>query len=269
MVKQSQVTIKVATTRQADDIVKINASNIVAMLKDKTMDEGTRIAILEQVMPTSFTAGATLTTILNTLKLKSIYFSMKNFVRVKFPLMHYCGQVEEEALHNSGATENFIDSNTVKRLKLGIKKLGLQRLVYNVDGTPNKHGTITHACDLLVKQGNKRERLRFYVSNLGKDRFIFGYPWFRKFNPNIDWENAKLRGPQVKVETIQHNAKLCAFDSTIFVIGPTHKIATDCAASAYRSVMEWLTRNGLGIDMDKTEYTSFKPPRALSHHVGT
>jgi len=61
-----------------------------------------------------------------------------------------------------------------------------------------------------VKQGNKKERLQFYVSNLGKDRFILGYPWFRKFNPDIDWENAKLRGPQVKVETIQHNAKLCA-----------------------------------------------------------
>jgi len=89
-------------------------------------------------------------------------------------------------------------------------KLNFQRPVYNVDGTENKHRTITHACDLLVKQGNKKERLRFYISNLGKDRFIFGYPWFRKFNPDVDWENTKLRGPQVKVETIQHNAKLYA-----------------------------------------------------------
>ena len=109
MVKQSWVTIKVATTRQADEVVKINASNIVTTLKDKTVDEGTRIAILEQVMPTSFTNRAILATILDMLKLKSVYFSMKNFVWVKFPLMYYQGQVEEEALLNSEATENFIN----------------------------------------------------------------------------------------------------------------------------------------------------------------
>ena len=210
MVAQSRATIKVANIGQANDAARINATNIVATLKDKTVDEETRIAILEQVMPTSFSDGATLATILDTLKLKSVYFSMKNFVQVKFPLMHYQGQADEEALLNSGATENFIDYETIKRLKLGTTKLEYQRPVYNVDGTPNKHGTITHACDLLVRQGNKRERLRFYVSNLGKDRFIFGYPWFRKFNPDVDWENAKLRGPQVRVEMIQHDAKLRA-----------------------------------------------------------
>ena len=50
-------------------------------------------------------------------------------------------------------------------------------------------------------------------------------------------------------------------DGSIFATGPTHKIATDRAASALRSVTEWLSRNGLGIDMDKTEYISFQPPR--------
>jgi len=138
------------------------------------------------------------------------YMSLKNYVRVQFPLLHYRGQSEESALLDSGATESFINSETVKRLRLGTKKLEFQRPVYNVDGTENKHGTITHACDLLVKQGNKKEQMRFYVSNLGKDRFILGYPWFRKFNPDVDWENAKLRGPQVKVETIWHDTKLHA-----------------------------------------------------------
>jgi len=52
--------------------------------------------------------------------------------------------------------------------------------------------------------------MRFYVSNLGKDRFVLGYPWFRKFNPDVDWENSKLRGPQIKVETIRHDTKLRA-----------------------------------------------------------
>ena len=82
--------------------------------------------------------------------------------------------------------ENFIDYKTVARLRLGTQKLTIPRPVFNVDGTNNCHGTITHACDLIVKQGNQKERQRFYVSNLGKDRFILGYPWFCAFTPDID-----------------------------------------------------------------------------------
>jgi len=101
-----------------------------------------------------------------------VYFSLKNYVRINFTLSHYQGQAEESALLNSEATENFIDHATVTRLRLGTKKLNLQRPVYNVDGTMNRHGTIMHACDLMVKQENKKVQQRFYVSNLGKDRFI-------------------------------------------------------------------------------------------------
>jgi len=43
------------------------------------------------------------------------------------------------------------------------------------------------------------------MSNLGKDRFILGYPWCRSFVPDIDWENAKLKGPAVQAETIRSN----------------------------------------------------------------
>jgi hypothetical protein len=40
--------------------------------------------------------------------------------------------------------------------------------------------------------------------DLGKDRFIFGYPWCQDFKPDIDWENSRLKGPKVKVETLLH-----------------------------------------------------------------
>ena len=57
-------------------------------------------------------------------------------------------------------------------------------------------------------------------------------------------------------------------DSSIFMMGPTHKIATDHVAAALRSMTEWLTRNSLGIDFDKTEYISFQPPCASTRYVG-
>jgi len=58
------------------------------------------------------------------------------------------------------------------------------------------------ACNLLVTQGNKKEQTRFFVTNLGSDWMLFGYPWFKKFNPDIDWEKSKLKGPKVKIETL-------------------------------------------------------------------
>jgi len=187
---------------------KFSAEQIEATLPEivKTYTDEQKLKLLHQALPEGDIGTEKHMALIKAMNIQGAilgqYMTVKNFVRIQFPLLHYRGQAEEGALLDSGATENFIDADTVKRLWLGTTKLNLQRPVYNVDGTENKHGTITHACDLLVKQGNKKERLQFYVSNLGKDRFIFGYPWFRKFNPDIDWENAKLRGPQVKVETI-------------------------------------------------------------------
>jgi len=69
----------------------------------------------------------------------------------------------------------------------------------------NKNGEITHYCNLFIKQGQKKLRQQFYVTNIGKDDFILGYPWFWGFNPDVDWANNQLKGPQIKIETIRHN----------------------------------------------------------------
>jgi hypothetical protein len=110
---------------------------------------------------------------------------------------------EEMGLLDTGATESFIDHKTVVRLRLGTQKLAVPRLVYNVDGLANRHSTITHVTYLLVTQGHKKQRVPFYVTNLGQDQFIFGYPWCQDFKPNINWENSMLNGPKIKVETLQ------------------------------------------------------------------
>jgi len=65
-----------------------------------------------------------------------------------------------------------------------------------------------------------------------------------------------------------HSLSTYIDDGSIFATGPTHKIATDHMAAALCSVMEWLTCNGLGIDLDKTEYISFQPPCASTRHIG-
>jgi len=112
------------------------------------------------------------------------------------------GRQEERALVDSGATANFIDQKTVKRLRLKTLKLEQTHSVRNIDGTFNQAGLITRACDLLISQGGKQEQTRFYVTNLGGDRFIFGYPWLATFTPSINWPQAIVNGPRFRVETL-------------------------------------------------------------------
>jgi len=111
---------------------------------------------------------------------------------------------EETILLDTGATENFIDQTTIDKLCLGTKRIPHTRAVYNVNGTLNRSGSITRACDLLVTQGNKKEQVWFFVTNLGRNQMLFGYPWFKKFNPDIDWEKSKLKGPRVQIKTLLH-----------------------------------------------------------------
>jgi Reverse transcriptase (RNA-dependent DNA polymerase) len=38
--------------------------------------------------------------------------------------------------------------------------------------------------------------------NLGQDHIILGYPWLREFNLEVDWEEGRLLGEEVKLEEI-------------------------------------------------------------------
>ena len=94
-----------------------------------------------------------------------------------------------------------MDQRMVKRLGIGLRPMKEPRRVFNVDGTENKHGTLTHYTLLRVKKGDKNLLQQFYVTSLGADCAIFGYPWLRDFNPNVDWGTGQVLGPPVRIET--------------------------------------------------------------------
>jgi hypothetical protein len=52
-----------------------------------------------------------------------MYVTKKNVLEIPFNFQTYMARAEEKALVNSGATENFINKKTVKRLRLGTKTL--------------------------------------------------------------------------------------------------------------------------------------------------
>ena len=80
------------------------------------------------------------------------------------------------ALVDSGATENFINLEYAKYLRLPIKQLAEPRKLFNVDGTTNKDGELRFYTDLQVQMGTQRSNLRFFLSNLGENKAILGYP---------------------------------------------------------------------------------------------
>jgi len=62
---------------------------------------------------------------------------------------------EEQALLDSGASENLIDEETWNTLGIGAFKLPKPITILQLDGTENKQGKITQYCWLKVKKGTK------------------------------------------------------------------------------------------------------------------
>jgi hypothetical protein len=113
-------------------------------------------------------------------------------------------KADESALIDSGATNNFIDEETWKRLGIGKKELARPVTVHIVDGTENKQGKITHYCWLRIVKGEKHMLQRFYIMALGKDRIILGYPFLYDFNPKINWKSGKVLGEPVQLQSSRY-----------------------------------------------------------------
>ena len=109
---------------------------------------------------------------------------------------------DERALLDSGATENFLDENVWRRLQIGRIKLPCPLTVHNVDGTENRTGKIEFYCWFKIYYQNCMAHMKFYLTSLGNDDFILGYPFLYVFNPGVDWRVAKLLGGSVRFESV-------------------------------------------------------------------
>jgi len=58
-------------------------------------------------------------------------------------------------------------------------------------------------------------------------------------------------------------------DGAIFATGASHGAVADKCADGFFRITNWLMRNGLRIDPDKTEFITFQSSRANPNHLGT
>jgi hypothetical protein len=79
------------------------------------------------------------------------------------------------------------------------------KMVKNVDGMENQEGQITHFCILRTTLGGKEKAQQFYITSLGRDRMILGYPWLCEYNPKIDWKEGKIEGEPLYVATANND----------------------------------------------------------------
>jgi hypothetical protein len=73
-----------------------------------------------------------------------MYIRKLSTLNMKVSFCTLQSKADESALIDSGATDNFIDKDTWKRLGIGKKELARPVTVHNVDGTENKQGKIMH-----------------------------------------------------------------------------------------------------------------------------
>ena len=117
-------------------------------------------------------------------------------------------RAETSALLDTGATENFMSLSYAQRMQLPTAALETPRRVFNVDGSENKAGTITHYTDLSVQTGQRRTLLRFFLTNIGGQDVILGYPWFVAIEPKIVWGRGWIDYTHLPIVMRTHDAQL-------------------------------------------------------------
>src|ERR1700678_3866239 len=101
--------------------------------------------------------------------------------------------VETPALVDSGAGGKFIDQNFARNSKMDIYNLERPMKALNVDGTENKRGTIKQYVDLTFTINGRPQTQRLFLTGLGKQKIILGFPWLQEQNPIINWKTGEFR----------------------------------------------------------------------------
>ena len=115
-----------------------------------------------------------------------MYVSEISAINVPFTFYYACRMAKKTALVDSGAMENFMDERMVECLGIRKREMMMLHQVFNVDRSGNKQGILTYYCLLRVKKEKEEDLQCFYITSLGGDRAILGYPWLHHFDPTID-----------------------------------------------------------------------------------
>ena len=93
---------------------------------------------------------------------------------------------------DSGATGIFVSEKFVSENHVVRKPMKHPIVLYNIDGSKNKAGSITHYATLRLQVGTFDKYVDCYVTNISNEDLILGIPWLREVNPDIDWKSGSI-----------------------------------------------------------------------------
>jgi hypothetical protein len=129
----------------------------------------------------------------------NVFISNRKSMTVRTFIHSKSKRAKAVALLDSGATENFMNLQYAKYLRLPIKRLKEPHKLYNVDGTPNRSGELQYFTNLQVQTGTQCSTLRFFLSDLGENKAILRYLWFSAFQPHVDWRRGWIDHTQLPI----------------------------------------------------------------------
>src|SRR6267142_232792 len=89
-----------------------------------------------------------------------------------------------------------LDQISTDQAKVNIRCIHVQQ---EVNGPTNKSRMLQYYTDLQVQTSNQRTNLRFFLTDLGKNKAILGYPWFAAVQPHIDWKRGWVNHSQLPI----------------------------------------------------------------------
>ena len=101
--------------------------------------------------------------------------------------------VETNILLDTGAEGMFMNQEYAKKHGVILHKLWWPITPQNVDGTENQAGKITYFTWIQTKINGRKCLERLLISNIASSDIIFRLPWFKEYNPLIDWNTGKFQ----------------------------------------------------------------------------
>ena len=129
-------------------------------------------------------------------------------------------EISTRTLLDSGAEGIIIDHDYIKSHKLTLRTLVKPIPVRNVNGTPNKKGTVQYTTIQTIRIKSlsneyHKETSELYVTSLGDHDIIFGTDWLQAHNPKVNWAKLQL--------AFTHCPNTCALSISTLVIEPRLK----------------------------------------------
>src|SRR5258708_3815442 len=125
-------------------------------------------------------------------KCNSVYITHYRSMHIPVSIHTNYSMADKKALVDSGATDNFMHPHFAERMGIGTRELPNPRKIWNIDGTMNKGGYLTHYVDLDVQTKGIHKEMHFLLTDLGGEDLILGYPWLATFEPKVTWKTATI-----------------------------------------------------------------------------